>query len=223
MLKAVIFDMDGVIIDSEPIHFNIEKQIFSYLGIPVSDSEHHSLVGTTTRAMWSSLKNKFKLELSLEELIELSSKRYLDYISIYNKMLLLPGIANLIEELYRNNIQQAIASSSTLEHIEFVLRKYNLKEYFDEIICGDYVSKSKPAPDIFLYAANQLQIRPEECIVIEDSENGVTAAKFAGMKCIGFNNSNSGNQDLSTADLIIDNFADYKNLIQMFKRITGSS
>lgn len=215
MLKLVIFDMDGVIIDSEPIHFAVEKNLFDDLGLTISQQEHQSFIGTTGEAMWSHIKSKYRLEHSVAELVNLSGKRYLDYISSYKKNILLPGVIDLLEDLYRNKVQLILASSSSKEHIEFILQRFKLKRYFKTVVSGDAVNRSKPAPDIFLYAADQLKVMPEECIVIEDSKNGVSAAKSAGMRCIGFKNPNSGNQDLTEADIMIDSFLsiNHQNLI----------
>lgn len=92
--------------------------------------------------------------------------------------------------------------------IELVVKKLGIDNCFEVLVSGDYVKNSKPAPDIFLYAADKLKVKPHECVVIEDSYNGVHGAKKAGMKVIGFKNPNSGNQDLSEADFIIDSLGE---------------
>jgi beta-phosphoglucomutase family hydrolase len=215
MIKAVIFDMDGVIIDSEPAHVKLENEIFKEYGIFIDEEEHNSFVGTTSHYMWRTIKNKYKLSQSLEELVENDRNRYFQMLSMRDESInIIDGIHELIKELHRNGIKMAIASSSPMNVIETVVNNFQLNEYFDILVTGDYVQKSKPEPDIFLYASKKIGIKPYECVVIEDSKNGSIAAKKAGMKCIGFKNPNSGNQDLSCADLVIDSLlqVDYEKI-----------
>ena len=116
------------------------------------------------------------------------------------------GVYELIESLYENKIKLAIASSSPIKVIELVVKRLKADKFFKAVVQGDDVLRSKPEPDIFLYAAQKLNADPKECAVIEDSKNGVNGAKKAGMRAIGYLNPNSGNQDLSNADLIIKSF-----------------
>lgn len=208
MVKAVIFDMDGIIIDSEPLHLSIEEDIFKKLGISIAYEEHNTFIGTTSHYMWDKIKTNHNLTESLEELVELDRNTYLDFLNDALDLQPINGVKELIIDLHKNNIKLAVASSSPLNVIEKVLSLFEIRNYFDYIVTGDYVSKSKPEPDIFLYAGEKLDVDSKECVVIEDSHNGVLAAKKANMKCIGYKNINSGNQDLSKADIIIDDFND---------------
>lgn len=207
MLKAVIFDMDGVIIDSEPTHLKLEIESYKKLGIEVTEDEHHSFVGSTSRFMWEVLKNKFKLNQTLEELIENERGIYFKYLNSDEcDINLIDGVKELIENLHDNGVKLAIASSSPLNVIEVIAKKFQIGEYFEVFVTGDYVKRSKPEPDIFLFAAEKMGVSPENCIVIEDSNNGVRAAKKAGMKCVGINSDAEGRQDISTADIVINSF-----------------
>ncbi|MCY6372294.1 HAD family hydrolase [Clostridium ganghwense] len=208
MIKYVIFDMDGVIIDSEPIHFKLEQKLFKSYGIEVSAKEHDTFIGSTSYYMWDSIRNKYKLSQDLEELVQKDRREYFELLSSSLDTEPIEGVCNLIKELYEKGIKIAVASSSPLDVIELVLKKFKISEYFDFIITGDFVEKSKPEPDIFLYAANKLGAKTENCVVIEDSHNGVRAAKKAGMKCIGYKNLNSGKQDLSMADRVIHSYSE---------------
>jgi HAD superfamily hydrolase (TIGR01549 family) len=179
-------------------------------------------VGIRTVDMWQELKQKYDIEFSVEELVELEAKRVKKDMESQNKIKPIAGIKELLEELRNTNIKIALASSSSIRDIETVLNKTGLKEYFTVIVSGDHVENGKPAPDIFELTVSQLNnitdkitkittetssfIAPENCIVIEDANSGIKAAKAAGMKCIAYRNPNSGNQDLSEADLIIDSF-----------------
>ena len=207
MLKAVIFDMDGVIIDSEPTHLKLEIESYKKLGIEVTEDEHHSFVGSTSRFMWEVLKNKFKLNQTLEELIENERGIYFKYLNSNEcDINLIDGVKELIENLHDNGVKLAIASSSPLNVIEVIANKFQIGKYFEVFVTGDYVKRSKPEPDIFLFAAEKMGVSPENCIVIEDSNNGVRAAKKAGMKCVGINSDAEGRQDISTADIVINSF-----------------
>lgn len=219
MLKALIFDMDGVIIDSEPIHFRVEKRLFEDLGLAISDDEHHSFVGTTSRWMWSYIKDKYKLNQSIEELVQMEATSYVDHLLSQKDKKPIPGVVDLIQELHGNNVRLAVASSASVRNIEIVLKMFRLERFFEVRVSGDEVRNGKPAPDVFLRCAKTLGLRPGECIVIEDSKNGVEAAKAAGMKCIGFKNPNSGGQDLSAADMVIGSFLelDYQRLRQVYE------
>lgn len=208
-MKAVIFDMDGVIIDSEPIHFEVDMQTMRDLGFDISSEELEKYVGTTNEYMFTDLKNKYNINQSIEEIInykvELTKKKI-----IQSDLDPIEGIKELLVDLKNKNIPTAIASSSPRSFIDVVVAKFNLQDYFKYIISGEEVVNGKPAPDVYIETAKKLGLPPEECTVIEDSRNGVLAAKTAGMKCIGFQNINSGNQDLSKADIIVKSITEIK-------------
>jgi len=206
MLRAVIFDMDGVIVDSQPYHFAVEDKMCREMGIDVSLEESHSFVGMAGAKVWRYLKSKFGLKESIEELLAFENKARTAYFSSLVNVHPIPGVVALLEELKQHDIKTALASSSSVEVIEIFISKLGIKDYFQKIISGDAVENGKPDPDIFLYTATALGENPSDCLVIEDSANGVKAAKLAGMKCIGFRNANSGDQDLSLADMVIDDF-----------------
>jgi len=207
MLKAVIFDMDGVIIDSEPTHMKLESETYKKLGIEITEDDHNSFVGSTSQYMWEALKNKYKLNQTLEELIEYERNLYFKHLNSEEcEITLIGGVKELIEDLYDNGIKLAIASSSPLNVINAITKKFQIEEYFDVFVTGDDVKRSKPEPDIFLYASEKLGVSTDNCLVIEDSHNGVRAAKKAGIKCVGINTDAAGRQDISMADLVINNF-----------------
>jgi len=206
MIKTVIFDLDGVIIDSEPVHFRLEKQMLDELRIALSSEEHNSYVGMSSENMWETIVNKHNLSYQAAELVQKKHSLYIDHLVNEQNLHPITGVAELIKELYKNNFKLVIASSSPPEVINAVLKKFNLSNYFIATVSGTQLTHSKPHPEIFLRAAKIADCKPEECVVIEDSENGVMAAKAAGMKCIGFKNPNSGNQNLNKADVIIKSF-----------------
>jgi len=222
MLKAVIFDMDGVIIDSEPTHMKLENETYKKLGIEVSGDEHHTFVGATSNYMWEALKNKYKLNQTLEELVEYDRSKYFKHLNSDEcEIILIKGVKELIKDLYENGVKLAIASSSPLNVIEAIAKKFEIEEYFEAFVTGDNVQRSKPAPDIFLFASEKLGVKSENCVVIEDSHNGVLAAKKAGMKCVGINSDPAGTQDISMADLLINSFneVNYEKLSKQIKTL----
>ncbi|MGM0883086.1 MAG: HAD family hydrolase [Bacillota bacterium] len=202
MIEAFIFDMDGVIIDSEPIHFDVDMKTMHHLGASITMKQLEPYVGMTNPEMWDLIKQQYSLAQSVEEIInyQLNAKiRHLQDIEISP----ITGIPELIEELQIRKIPIAVASSSPRRFIEEVLSKFKIAHIFNCIVSGEEVPKGKPAPDVYIEAAKQLNVNPSKCIVLEDSRNGIAAAKAAGMRCIGYVNANSGNQDLSSADFII--------------------
>ncbi len=202
MVKAVIFDMDGVIVDSEPIHFESDKMTMRHYGKYITDEELSRYVGVSNPDMWSELREKYELEASVEELLE-TQFAYKKQIIGDRKLEPINGIRELLDRLKGNEIRIGLASSSSREFIEFMLSNLGLAGYFEVVISGEEVQRGKPFPDIFLKAAQGLSVEPSNCMVIEDSGHGVKAAKRAGMKCVGFVSPNSGKQDLSLADEVV--------------------
>jgi beta-phosphoglucomutase len=203
---AFIFDMDGVLIDSETFYTEMEQINFKQLGLNISHEEHITYQGTATDEMWKKIKAKHKVPYSIDELVKLTNDLTIPVFKNMEKMEPMPGVVNLLDKLKSRKIPLALASSSFPEVIEIVLDKTGLRDYFDEIVNSRMVGKSKPAPDIFLLAAQKLNVSPEKCIVIEDSTNGITAAKSAGMFCIAYNGPGAENQDQSQADFIIQDY-----------------
>jgi HAD superfamily hydrolase (TIGR01509 family) len=152
------------------------------------------------------LKEKYNLQNSISDFMKLEKKRMVEILDsdIISKPI--EGIYELLDILTEKNVKLSVASSSAKDNIDFVLGKLDLARYFDFIISGDEVINGKPAPDIFLRAAENLGSHPEKCYVIEDSANGIRAAKSAEMHSIGFLNNGANLQDLSEAELIINNF-----------------
>ena len=202
-MRAFIFDMDGVIIDSEPIHRQVHKEIMNTLGVNISKGELALYAGATNEYIFTKLKERYGIKESVSELMDYKSKLIINKVK-EESLEPINGIRELLNALRKNNIKTAIGSSSPRSLIEAVIDKFNLHGAFDCIVSGEEVERSKPYPDVYIEVSKKLGINPEKCIVVEDSHNGVQAAKSAGMKCIGFDNINSGNQDLSKADVRVD-------------------
>lgn len=210
MKQCVIFDMDGVIVDSEPLHQACERKMFHRLGIQVSAEEHDSLVGSTDETMWLRLSQAHSLPVPVEEAVRMKKELYLEFIRQDKHFLPVPLVRELMEDLFQNDCTMALASSSPHEQIRYIIDRFDMGHFFSAIVSGEDVDEGKPHPGIFLKAAEAVGVEPRSCLVIEDSKNGVTAALSAGMKCVGFSNPNSGNQDLSQAHRIIHSFDELK-------------
>lgn len=206
--KVVIFDMDGVLIDSEPAYLEMNIKMFEQFGIEMDDDNYKALVGMPSVPMWKFLKEKYDLKNEVSEFIDLEKKRMFEILDsdIITKPVI--GINELIEDLKSYNFKLSVASSSAKDNINFVLEKLKIKDNFEFIISGEEVVNGKPSPDIFLKVSDFFNIIPEKCFVIEDSANGIKAANSAGMRSIGFKNDGTNTQDLSKADFIINNFDD---------------
>jgi len=218
VIKAVIFDMDGVIIDSEPMHYKVfVEYIKKNFDLVIPREEYNKFIGTTNYHIFSTLQEKYHIEGDLSAIIKDYTQKCLDFLLSSKDEKPIKGVDVLIRHLHQNHIKLALASSSPKKTINIVLDMFDLDQFFDVKVSGQEVAHSKPAPDIFLRAAELLQISPEECLVFEDSRNGVAAAKTAGMQCIGYYNPNSGNQDLSRADKIIESFTEVDSSITLSK------
>jgi HAD superfamily hydrolase (TIGR01509 family) len=202
-MKAVIFDMDGVLIDSEPLHAMADNQILKDSGIRAPEGYFERFAGWTNQSMWEEIKKDYTIALSMEQISELQLPLKIKMLNEGNYSPV-PGIIELLEKIKELKLPVAVASSSPGQFIEAVLEKLGLKKYIKVWLSGEEVIHSKPEPDIFLKVAELLNINPLDCLVIEDSASGIAASKKAGMMCIGYRNINSGNQDLSQADIIVD-------------------
>jgi len=206
MIQTVIFDMDGVIVDTEPVHHFAYFQQFAELNIVVSEELFTSFMGNSTRNVFQQLKAIFHLEQNVEDLIQRKRTIFNDAFDNKADLELLEGVEKLIKDLHKSGIQLILASSASKVTISRVFNRFKLHPYFSHIVSGEDFPKSKPDPAIFVHAAS-LSIAPiSNCIIIEDTTNGIIAAKAAGIYCIGYDSVNSKFQDYSAADKIISHF-----------------
>lgn len=214
MIKTVIFDMDGVIVDTEPVHQYAYHQHFTDLGIDVPDEMYATFTGNSTKNVYQRIKDSFGLDHEVEHLVNRKREIFNAAFDEKEELAMLEGVFELIENLHNNGMQLILASSSAKVTIERVFGRFALHKYFSHIVSGEDFPKSKPHPAIFNKAAELSGDDKSECIVIEDSTNGVEAAKAAGIYCVGYKSFHSKLQDLSKADKVIERFdeLDYERI-----------
>lgn len=206
MVQTVIFDMDGVIVDTEPVHHYAYFQHFQQLNIEVSDELYRTYTGNSTRNVFQKIKAQFNLHHEVEDLIQTKRSIFNDAFDTKEDLYLIEGVEDLIKDLHANGIQLILASSASKVTIERVFNRFNLNQYFTHKVSGEDFPKSKPHPAIFEHAAS-LSIAPKEnCIVIEDSTNGIEASVAANIYCIGYDSLHSKDQDLSKANILVKHF-----------------
>src|SRR3989337_4459148 len=209
MIKAVIFDMDGVMIDSEPLWEKAERILLARRGIDYNPTYRDKIVGLNQKDSGKLLKETFNLPETIEELL---AERIEILLPLYEKELeLVPGLITILKEVKESGFLLALASSSPYKVINFVLGKFSLNEFFSVVVSGESVEFGKPAPDIYLFTARKLgacpeqgrRIEPSECAVIEDSINGVKSAKGVGMFCIAIPDKRLSQGDFQIIDLVV--------------------
>lgn len=211
MIKAFLFDRDGIILDSEFAHINAVIETFNKFGIKIKKSEHKIIIGRHPDDYLPELKKKY--EFSIEEFWKIENKLYYKYFNkapIFNETVKFMGI------LKKKGYKIAITTSSDLKTTKMLLKRIKkLSKYIDKIVTRENYKKSKPDPEPYLITAKKLKVKPSECIVIEDSLTGLKSAKNAGMKCIIIPTKLTKKQNFKEADLIVNDARkiDIKKLI----------
>ena len=214
MIQAVIFDLDGVIVDTAHYHFIAWKRLAKELGINFTEHENEQLKGVSRMRSLEIILELGNLRLSQDEMERLATKKnkwFVDYINAMKPDEIFPNVKELIQEIRSKGIKVALASSS--KNADTVLDLLNIRNYFDAIVDGTMITHTKPDPEIFLLAAKELNVPAAHCLVFEDAEAGVEAAIAAGMKCVGVGSP----QQLSKANFVISKTADFN--IQKIKSI----
>lgn len=207
-LKAVLFDMDGVIVDTEPLHRKAYEKTFQDLNIKVSDEFYATFTGNSTKTVCEKLIEKFNLTQTHEEIAQIKRTYFKELFDNDPDFDLLPGVRSLIESYYNNGIRLILASSAHINTINWVFEKFGLDQYFKGKISGASLNESKPNPEIFNIAAEMSGEAKENCMVIEDSTNGIIAANRANIFCAAYRSEHSALQDYSTANILVSDFSD---------------
>lgn len=202
-IKAVLFDMDGVLVNTEPLHYRIWKEAFHNRGLEISFEGYKGCIGTTIAFLMDLILDQYGWDFR-------EDKRILEECKVIEERILkeegfpeMPGVREMMRKLHEAGFLLAIASSSSMSRIEAAMDHINVRQYLSLLNSAENVIHSKPEPDIYLDTAAKLGLSPEECIVLEDSTNGSIAADRAGMICVGLDNPDSGDQNLERAKVVI--------------------
>ena len=211
-IKACLFDLDGVVVDTAKYHYLAWKRLANSLGFDFTEKDNERLKGVSRIQSLEILLSIGKVNPSHSEKLKMAQEKndwYVEYISKLDESEILPGVKNFLIELRQNGIKIALGSAS--KNSMLILNNLNLTSYFDAIVDGNKVSKAKPDPEVFLLGARELQVHPSECLVFEDAQAGIDAAKAANMKVIGI-----GQKDvLLNADKVFEGLSNaHMNIIE---------
>lgn len=207
-LKAVLFDMDGVIVDTEPLHRKAYFKTFNDLGIDVSEELYASFTGASTKRVCDTLIQEFNLKQTYEDIAKTKRDYFKEYFYNDEEFDLISGVRELIQHYYDNRIKLILASSATMTTINMVFEKFELEQYFGGKISGADLKESKPHPEVFLLAAEIANEPVENCMVIEDSTNGILASHRANIFCAAYRSPHSKNQDYTLANIVVSDYAE---------------
>lgn len=206
MLRGIIFDMDGVLINSEPFHYQVWKETLRRRGIQIEYEIYKPCIGSTIGFLMDLLHEHYGVDVQDTALISEMKEIKQEMIEKEGYPPLVPYVKDLLSRLAEAGYDMAVASSSPQSYIEKVTEYWDIQKYFKKLVSGESVNNPKPAPDVFLKTAEILGLQPSECLVVEDSENGCKAAKAAEMTCMAYYNPDSGKQNLETAAMIVEGY-----------------
>jgi HAD superfamily hydrolase (TIGR01509 family) len=197
MPKAIIFDMDGVLFDSQPLHFQAEKETITHFGYPITEEELKGYLGWYEDDFWKDVIGRYNLDTTVDEMKKFEHP-------IIEALLVKSAtpdkeLQHILTTLKNKSLKLAVASSAPRKWVDIILGGLSVKDYFDGIVCGEDIQNGKPAPDIFLHAAEIIGSDPSDCIVVEDAPAGIEAANRAGMCSIALRGEVNSALDLSKA------------------------
>jgi HAD superfamily hydrolase (TIGR01509 family) len=208
MIKSLLFDMDGILVDTEPIMARVVALALADQGLHVTELEYYDNWTKKGKGIADFIKEK-NISFDFDRYRSTRNKIYLE--SLKTNIPIFDGAKETIAELSKT-YKLGLVSSSSRVFVHFILKSTGLEKYFFTIITAEDVEKEKPAPDCFLLAAERLAVEPEECVVIEDAEKGILAAKNAGMKAIAIPNKSTSDNDFSCANLILESIKSLTHL-----------
>ena len=205
--RAVIFDLDGVLWDGEPLYHEAFNIVLAPYGHRVSDDDYDQIIGLSVEACWDWLRDRFNLSEPLARFLRAYNETVLRLLK--RPVEPLPGARPLIEELRRRGVPIAVASASLRQWVDVTLRGLGLQDAFDTTVSASDVNNGKPAPDLYLAAAQRLGVAPQDCLAVEDTLAGLRSAKAAGMFAIQLRAASTALPPLDEADLVLHSFADF--------------
>ncbi len=213
--KTILWDMDGVIVDSNSFHFAAWQETFAKRGVAITKECFTKLCGTRNDFIVGSIMGRELPEGDIKIIIQEKEENFRRKATGHIKPF--PGAVRLLNAIKKGNFKLGLVSSAPKENIDFVLGELNLEGIFNCIVFGQEVSASKPNPQVYLLAAEKMKVAPKDCLVIEDSPLGVKAAKTAGMKCLAITNTHPW-QKLKEADKVVDSLVS-GDLITLLTRV----
>jgi HAD superfamily hydrolase (TIGR01509 family) len=212
MLDAIIFDMDGVLVDSEPLGMEAMRRVMARHGITYTEADNEEFLGRTTLEECRILRVRYGLAPDAGEL----TRQYVDVLVglIQERPRPMPGVPDVLSQLRAADHRMALASSADPAVIASNVESLDLSRFFDAIVSGTEVARGKPAPDVFLETARRLGVSPGGCLVIEDSRNGLLAAKAAGMTCAVVPCAATRHQDFREADHRLESLPELLPLVR---------
>ena len=213
-IKAIFFDHDGTLVDSEPIHYQLWRDVLAAHGVALSEVLYRDCyAGIPTADNAVDLVGRFAIDetpASLADAKNLATRRFL----AHQAFPLMPGVRDVVPRLHRAGRRLAIVTGAGTDGVQTTLRQHSLGEFFETVVSGDDVTNSKPAPDCYLLAVRRMGLLPSECVAIEDTEHGVCSASAAGVACLAVPNEMSRNHDFSQATAVFDELAAAVSWIQ---------
>lgn len=215
--KAVLFDMDGVIVDTEPLHKKAYHLMFDDYSLEVTTAMYEGFTGQSTFNICKELTTHFQLDCMPEDLVKTKRQHFKYLFENDDGLQLIDGVLNLIKDYHNNGMTLILASSASMPNINRIFERFQLNPYFKAKFSGADLQQSKPHPEIFEKAADATGYSRHQCFVIEDSTNGIKAAKAAGIYCVAYKSQHSKNQDYTLADIVISDFREisFKNLVKV--------
>jgi beta-phosphoglucomutase family hydrolase len=220
-IQAVIFDMDGTVVDTTDLEYKAWHQMMQEQGVEFSYEEYIQVLGAKGSEI---VKNHLDWDEEAIKKILTNKERYFKQLVEQQGLKLISGVENVLQAIQRIPLKMALATGASRSKLEFILEKFPIAHYFDAIITADDTHTGKPDPEVFLNAAKKLGVPPDNCIVMEDARNGAEAAKKANMICIAITTTRSQDQ-LQQADLIINGYEelDIRSFIEQLNQSKASS
>lgn len=218
-MKAIIFDMDGVLINTEPLHYECWKQTMADEGVDMTCDVYKQCIGSTIGYLLELLRNAYG-DISDDETLRARMFAKKEAIVQRDGFPPIAGVKEAVRRFHEEGFRLEVASSSAGYYIGRVLDTLDVHRYFECYTSGEEVEHPKPAPDTFVRAMEKLKLKPEDCLIVEDSTNGGKAAAAAGAKCVWFHNPDSGDQQIPHAALTITSWSqeNVEKIIELMKQ-----
>jgi HAD superfamily hydrolase (TIGR01509 family) len=205
--RAVVFDLDGVLWDGEPLYHEAFNVVLEPYGHFVTSEDYVNIIGHSVEAAWEWVLNNFKIREEPASFLRRYNEAVLELLA--QPVEPLPGVRELLEELRRRGLPIGLASASLRQWVNATIRGLHIENAFDATVSASEVTRSKPAPDLYLKAAEEIGVPATDCLAVEDTAAGIAAAKAAGMFAVQVRASSTALPPLPQADLVIDDYSQF--------------